>query len=267
MNTVKINILQWNSQSVLPKRIDLEQILFLEKVHIAALCETWLNSDCNFNIKDYNVFRCDRPDSYGGVAILTHKSIKAQQCRSPITNPGIEIVHVKIFNCSSIENVVSIYCPPNVRTTQNDWESLFSIANSKTLILGDYNGHHSSWSTKTDQRGTHIFDSLIDHSFVTLNDGRPTRIKLINGILQKSAPDLSIVSSDLCLMFEWSVTNESLGSDHMIIKLKTSDSYIPRIVKKRNFTKADWTAYRNFIQDALAEYTLPVNPQEAYNFF
>lgn len=40
VTTVKLTILQWNSQSVRPKLEAFQNILFQEKVHIAALCET-----------------------------------------------------------------------------------------------------------------------------------------------------------------------------------------------------------------------------------
>lgn len=264
---VQLNILHWNARSIVPKKNDLEQLLILDKIHIVALSETWLSSSNQFFIKDYNTFRKDRIDSYGGVAILTHKSIKAQLVSSVNLNTGIELIHVRIFNCNFLHNVISIYCPPNIRTTQNDWDAVFSLVRTKTLIIGDFNGHHSNWSTKTDQRGIQIFDSTIEHGYYVLNNGDPTRLKLVNGVLQKTAPDISIVSSDISLFFDWRVTNESLGSDHLIVKLSTSFTSTSQCKKKRNFKKADWSTYSESIKDALAGSTLPANPQEAYDDF
>ncbi|KAF9406702.1 hypothetical protein HW555_013009 [Spodoptera exigua] len=97
-----------------------------DKIHIAVLSETWLEPDSNFKVKGYNIFRKDRYDAYGGVAILTHKSVKSQICHNfQHSNPGIEIIHVKVYNCNQIENIVSIYCPPSINTSQADWEQLF----------------------------------------------------------------------------------------------------------------------------------------------
>ena len=267
MDSITVNILQWNSRSILPKKLDFEQMLFLEKIHIVALSETWLTSDCSFHIKNYNVFRQDRSDSYGGVAILTHRSIKAQICPTRISNSGIEIVHVKIFNCNIFQDLISVYCPPNIRTVQSDWDSLLSVAHSKTLILGDFNAHHSNWSNITNQRGNQVFDSMIDNNFIILNNGKSTRFKLVNSILQESTPDISMVSSDVGLQFNWNVSNDSLGSDHMMIKIATSNNFSPQLIKKRYFKKANWLGYRQFIEEALKDFKVYSDPEEVYDFF
>lgn len=270
---LKINIVQWNAQSIYPKKLDFEQLLSKEKVHIAALCETWLDSLTNFTIRDYQVFRRDRLDTYGGVAILTHRTVKTQLCFSQqcncrlVTRSGIEIVHVKILNCQYIENIISLYCPPAIHTSQSDWDTVFSIADSKTIFLGDFNGHHTNWSSKTDHRGKQIFDSLLDSNFITLNDGNPTRLKLVNGTLQRTSPDVSIVSCDISLKCNWRVTNESLGSDHLIIICSLAYHATPSFIKKRNYQKANWDQYKNYIQDRLANFDLPSHPQKAYDKF
>lgn len=53
----------------------------------------------------------------------------------------------------------------------------------------------------------------------------------------------------------------------MIIKLNTSVNCTPRIVNKRNFKKADWVSYRNYILEKQYRCTMPANPQEAYSLF
>lgn len=112
-----ITILQWNSQSIKPKLVDLQSLLIQEKVHIAIIGETWLNPGVTIRISGYNTYRKDRSDSYGGVAIITHHSLKTHVTSFSVNNSNIELVHVKILNCSRLENIVSIYCPSNMRTT------------------------------------------------------------------------------------------------------------------------------------------------------
>lgn len=63
-----MNIFQWNSQSLRP--ISISELLLQENIHIAAISETWFDSELDVNISDFNVYRKDRDDSYGGVAIL-----------------------------------------------------------------------------------------------------------------------------------------------------------------------------------------------------
>ena len=177
---IKLNILQWNAQSIRPKLASFQELLCQEKVHIAVLSETWLDAESNFKVKCYDVYRSDRDDSYGGVAILLHKSIKSQLRRVHVNNNGIEVVCVRLHNCYPVENIVSLYCPSSVITYQQDWDSLLSIWRSKTLIFGDFNAHHTSWSHKTDRRGNLLYDSLIDSNYITLNDGTYTRVRLVD---------------------------------------------------------------------------------------
>lgn len=75
---LKLNIIQWNAQSIKSKILSFQNILVQEKIHIAAVSETWLDSNTILKLKDYNIFRADRSDSYGGVALFVHKSIKAE---------------------------------------------------------------------------------------------------------------------------------------------------------------------------------------------
>lgn len=264
---ININIIQWNCQSIRPKSMSLESLLTQEKVHIAVLSETWLEPDSYFHINGYNTFRLDRLDGYGGVAILTHKSVKVITCLSRSPNVGIELLHVKIFNCRFIENIISIYCPSTVRATQNDWDYIFSLCGTKSLILGDFNAHHPNWSFKTDQRGAQIFDCMLDHNFVTMNNGSPTRIRLVNGLLQQSSPDVSFVSSDLATLLSWNVTNETLGSDHVIIKISFTMDLSRDVIRKRNFKHCDWASYSKRIEELLIDFSIPSDLQSFYDMF
>ena len=266
-NIVKLNILQWNCRSLVPKLKIFESLLIQEKIHIAAICETWLNSDNNLNIKNYNVFRQDRINSFGGVAILSHKSILACKTNYNTSNNDIEVVGVKILNCDQIRYIYSVYCPSDARTTQYDWDHLLSFCDTKTLILGDFNAHHVDWSYKTDTRGTQLYNSIVDSNFITLNDGNATRLQLVQGVLHKTSPDLSLVSSDIPFNFDWSVTNESLGSDHLIIKLCTSIQFNMNFIKKRNFKLANWHGYRTYIKTLFTNFIFTDNIQQDYNNF
>ncbi|CAH2094223.1 unnamed protein product [Euphydryas editha] len=262
-----LNIIQWNCQSLTSKGLTLEQLLTIEKIHIAALNETWLDARTDFRINGYNIFRKDRNDGYGVVAVMTHHSIQAKIQNTSSRNPGIELIHVKIFNSEYLQNIISVYCPPSVTTSQQDWDELFSLFSEKTLILGDMNGHHSSWSYKTDTRGVQIFDALLNYNFIILNDGSPTRIKLVNGTLHQSSPDISIVSSDVAIEYDWNVLNETLGSDHLMIKIATNNNTQYSYIKKRNLKKADWNLYQKILKHSFAHLMIPEELQEAYNLF
>lgn len=266
-NIVRINIIQWNAQSLRPKMISFTELLNKEKIHIAILSETWLDNEVELNVSGYNIYRKDRYDSYGGVAIFVHKSIRSHLNFFQVLNSGIEVVSAKLINCKDLENVVALYCPSSVVTQPSDWDQIFSHFSNKTLIAGDFNGHHSNWSIKTDSRGTQIMDSSLENGLISLNNCSPTRIKLVNGILQKTSPDISFATSDIAIKFDWKVLNENLGSDHLIIKLTITIPDDFTINRKRNYKKANWKEYTDFLSKSFAVQCDDSDVQEMYDFF
>lgn len=242
-------------------------MLSQEKIHIAIISETWLEPDSSLRISGYNIFREDRDDGYGGISIIAHHSVKCLRQPVLINNSNIQAIHLQLLNCEHLNNILAIYCTSEARTSQRDWDQIFSLFNNKTIIAGDFNAHHISWSYKTDTRGRRIFDSLLDNNCITLNDGSPTRIKLVEGRLQSTSPDVTIVSSDIALRFGWKVTNENLGSDHLVIKFTTELSGPTMFRKKRNFKEADWQSYSSHIDNRITSTNIPLDPQEAYDQF
>lgn len=266
-----LNIVQWNSQSLKPKLIDFDTLLSKEKVHIAIISETWLDSESALHISGYNIHRKDRLDSYGGVAIIVHKSVQSQVCSISGINTGIEAIHVRLLNCKHLDNIISIYCPSSVRTSQSDWENIFKISSKRTLIAGDFNGHHTNWSYKNDQRGIQLFDSALENGFISLNNGDPTRMKLVNNVLQKSSPDITFSSSDIAIDFKWKTINENLGSDHLIIKITINSTELSGVKEKLNFKKANWIRYKEDLIDSFFAFDSlscsSTDIQNYYNYF
>lgn len=217
---IRLNIVQWNAQSLRPKLEEFKCLLLQEKVHIALVSETWFDVEYNINFNPYNIFRRDRDDSYGGIAIFVHNSISVQEIHMNLNNSGIELLCIKLNNCNCIQYIILIYCPSSVNTTQSDWDIIFSSFPKNCLIGGDLNAHHTNWSYKNDQRGKQIFESALEFGFTSLNNGQPTRMKLVNNNLQSSSPDVTFASVDIAIHFDWNIMSENLGSDHLFIKCK-----------------------------------------------
>nr|XP_026492744.1 uncharacterized protein LOC113398301 [Vanessa tameamea] len=83
-----VNILQWNAQSIESKLVNFGELLWQEKIHIAIVSETWLRKESSITLSGYNIYRNDREDSYGGVAIIVHKSIQSLCLKKKDTSPG-----------------------------------------------------------------------------------------------------------------------------------------------------------------------------------
>ena len=70
-----------------------------------------------------------------------------------------------------------------------------------TLILGDFNAHHSSWySSSTDTRGTMLESMVSGSNFGILNWDSPTRLP---GNANPGYPDVSLASASLITSTKW----------------------------------------------------------------
>lgn len=261
----KLNIIQWNCQSLLLKLSDLDSYLQKEKVHICILSETWLNDDKHINVTGYSVFRNDRTDGYGGLAILVHQSIGCSLKTCPSIYNNIDTICVEILNSSKLQHIIGVYSPSNIHAGTEDYDELFSHFSEKTLILGDFNAHHTAWSYATDTRGRLLSDVSFKHNYVFLNNGDFTRCVKVNDRIICTSPDISFCSADLALDFDWNVSNESLGSDHLIISMKTLDTTPNNPELRRNIKKANWVEYTQHIQSACEDLELVADLQSNYN--
>ena len=79
----KINIGQWNCRSAISNKVNLENLLFEEKIHLAMLSETWFKPERYIAFSGYNIVRNDRLDGKGGVAILLKQNIKYTEISGP----------------------------------------------------------------------------------------------------------------------------------------------------------------------------------------
>lgn len=139
--------------------------------------------------------------------------------------------------------------------------------NKKTIIAGDFNAHHALWSCKRNERGKLVYDASFEHNYCCLNSGGPTRIQLVDGSLQQSSPDITFVSVDIADKCKWTVSNESLGSDHIILSVTMEyHSEIP-IVHKRNFKEARWDKYTEELDNIFSETMFASNIDLDYNSF
>jgi hypothetical protein len=79
------------------------------------------------------------------------------------------------------------------------------------------NAHHTIWKSKTNNtRGKIVFNFINKHDLSLLNDGRPT-YQYHNGT--KTAIDLSICTPNLTADLNWSIYNNTIGSDHQPSKI------------------------------------------------
>ena len=131
-----------------------------------------------------------------------------------------------------------------------------------TLILGDFNAHHSAWySSSTDTRGTLLENVVSGFNFGILNWDSPTRLP---GNANPSSPDVSLASASLITSTNWQ-TKTNLGSDHLPILISLQMDHTINPIPHRtsfNLKKANWDRYSREIEDKLNKRRLPSNCQK-----
>ena len=88
-----------------------------------------------------------------------------------------------------------------------------------TYIFGDFNGHSSSWDSRSpeDQSGEDLFDWLLSSVLLPINNPKPHTL-LHHATGNRSSPDLSLVPAQIASKCTWQ-TLPDLGSDHLPISI------------------------------------------------
>ena len=141
------------------------------------------------------------------------------------------------------------------------------LTGTDSLVLGDFNTHHSLWhSGTTDSRGNQLADSVSISSFAVLNTDSPTRLP---GNADPNSPDVSLASASLITSSEWQ-THTTMSSDHLpiLIGLQTTTTSSPaRHRTYINLKKADWTGYKQEIERKQRSRHLPTDCQKDEKLF
>ena len=120
--TSSLNLLLLNIKSVISKRAFLGGLLYKYNPDILAITETWLNPDIlssEFLPSEYNIYRKDRSDGYGGVLLACRNSLN---CKILNINTDSEAIACQLLFDNHESLIVCVfYRPPN--------RSLESVAN------------------------------------------------------------------------------------------------------------------------------------------
>ena len=239
-------IMQWNARSALANKHSLCNFLHAANVDIALICETWFKPNSVVKFKGYNVIKNDRYDGYAGVAILIKCGITYKTIDIPDSfNQDILVCGAEIVYSNKSLHFLSVYRAPHVTSRKEDWLNLFSCCPSPCVIAGDFNAHNTSWgSLRNDHIGSQILQAIDHIDLVLLNDGSCTKISPPG--TEKSAIDLTICNADIAHDLHWSITTDSLGSDHLPIMITTEIQMEQIIIypkSKWNVKRADWYNY------------------------
>ncbi len=246
-----------------------------DKILVAAIQETKLTSKSKpKNTPNYTLIRKDRIGKQGGgLAFLVHNSIIFQLETTPqalSSDKHIESLTITIPCKGSNLKIRNVYIPP-VSSCEDNYtpaiDHLFDDLNDTSMILGDFNAHHSSWFSEADEdaRGRLINDAINNNNFGTLNEDYPTRVMNTT----KTSPDISIVSSSLLPSSDWKV-EKKLGSDHLPIVVSLAADVRKQKAENKtfiNFDKANWDKFTEMTEKQFAKATPVTNIYSSEKFF
>ena len=191
-----LKILNLNVQSLYPKIDDIKLLCLECEPDILGITESWLNdsiSNSEIHIPNYNIYRKDRADGYGGVILYTHNRLDTNLITlSQSTQGKIDTIWVKLALPFSRSVLVGIIYGPKVSLeyfdeldqvmSEIDSLSVSSNTPDEILCIGDYNcdalkphewewrkinstmaKHHLTQIITVPTRITQLSKSCIDH--------------------------------------------------------------------------------------------------------
>lgn len=237
-----LHIFQWNANGILPRLAELKNFLATQKHQPDVICiqETHLTDKKQLKIPSYSTERRDRGNGqrYGGVATL----VKTDLTYTVMDNiSDIEELTIKIKLCNQDLIISNIYNPPRNRIDEAQYINLASRRN--IIMLGDFNAHLPLFgSQQVNSEGVAMEKVIEGTDLVVLNDKSGTHINRDGGL---SCLDVTLASSSVALKTSWSVQHDSLGSDHLPIRIHVNDPPAVAVqnVTRYRFKRADWTEY------------------------
>lgn len=261
--TITTNIIQWNCNGLTGKYEELKILINKYQPLVICIQESKLLPTKKFNLKNYNIFRKDFENSNracGGVLTAVHKSVVSELI--PTVSP-IQSILVKVFLHFPIF-LGNIYLPPE-NLVERDLISFLNSIPSPYIVMGDINGHHTSWgSTYCSTRGNIIRRIIDTTDSIILNTGTPTYLSPAYNTF--SCIDLSWCSPTIYTHLNWHVSEDQYSSDHfpLIISFPNNNT---RITKQPKWIteKADWTIFQNHIKINKTDITTANNNSDKIN--
>ncbi|GFT39586.1 hypothetical protein TNCV_1862171 [Trichonephila clavipes] len=204
--TGSLKILQCNINglSTPATRTKLEQLIDTADrngIQIVALQETKLSDHTNIKLKNFSIYRTDRPYGSGGGLAFLVRDVNYKKITSPSTDSDLEMQGISITWKRRGINIFNLYHPPNQAHLPAE---IFDCSDKNTLFLGDLNAKHQSWGCSTNNdRGNDLLNADDDRALIFLNSGLPTHTSFSYDTSE--ALDITLVSPELHPHCGWDI--------------------------------------------------------------
>ena len=152
-----IRIIFWNARSMVNKREEFARIIL--DFDIAIVVESWLkNKVKNFRFPGFKTFRKDRScgDARGILLLIRNNIAYTELANLSCSEMSVELAGIRITNFYPNINIIVCYRAPGETLLQSSWDEIVNLTknNKNTILLGDFNSHHTSWNcAKSDTNG------------------------------------------------------------------------------------------------------------------
>jgi len=242
-----MKILQWNINGIKNNNPDLllQTKIFLPD--IVCLQETHLKINEEPTLKGFEWIHrssLNSPRAKGGVAIGIRNGIPYKELHIA---SNLEVIATNITSYTNF-TICCIYIPPTLHIEYEDIINIIDQLPSPYIFLGDFNAHSTLWGCQsTNHKGNILEKCLSNRSLMLLNNGSPTYISPAYGTM--SAIDITMCSPELYMSFTWSTPEDTYGSDHYPIYLKSvKETPPPPHFPHWCLKKAKWDEFQRKIE-------------------
>jgi hypothetical protein len=219
-----------------------ELMELLNELHFSILVLNGTRDDENArrvlskHLSNYHIFFQKGTNAFGGVLIATHKSITVQRVKC--FQSDLNLIVLDIGSGQDLFQLATCYSPPKENLPLSRFDDILA-RNSKTIILGDLNAKHKTWSQSMEnQKGTNLHAWLLEKDVRVINKFIPTSTRS-NAVI-----DLILVTSNMP-SGSFAVL-PPIGSDHLPIKW-TSGITCPSKERHIPIKRTYWPLYERFL--------------------
>ena len=195
----------------------------------------------------YSTYDTPKSENSHGMIILVHKDIPSSELATQFKFGH----HTESLSIRKWVNG-SNYILHNIYNNGNTVNFSAAPSNEKSLFLGDFNAHHTSWCRAAQNRaGINISEQLDDmDQYVMMNMENEEYIPTTT---YNTTIDLAIIHCDIAAKANWDIY-ESFASDHFAIIISwypgpPIERTLP--LPKFQMNKADWPKFQEVINTKL----------------
>ena len=227
---------------------EFEAAISHQKPHIIMLQSLGKNAPIldNYYVPDVKKEKTPAGKVTCSLATYIRTDIRVGTGAVPDFIPQPNLLYSSIHSEVGLIHLLNAYYPHGVKDANLDWMDCIP-PNQKWLVGGDFNNHHREWDQVCNEKSlqSDLFNKIANSSLNILNSGEATRIP-DHSKQSFTAPDITLATSALEQMIEWEVSDDSLGSDHLVLSsiIHTNPVFLNDHSPKYLFKQADWDRFR-----------------------